>query len=135
MSSLKICSFRLRYRAISAWSIPNCECCFCISVLTSDWWCCFWWWCFGDCLLLPFMSSWWLWAALASRVVKFSMNVGSLRRQTTISISWSTLYCLRIRSIATRRMPMTFFPWIDTSISPDDVTNQKIKERNKIKSA
>lgn len=93
MSSLKIWSFRSRYLEID--------------VSTS----CLLAWCCVDCWSLTEFD----WLIIFER---FSMNEGSLRRQTTISISWSTLYCFRMRSMAERRIPMTFLPFIDTRISP-----------------
>lgn len=91
ISSLKIWSFRSRYLAIDVSKSCLLACCVDWSLTEFDW-------------LIIFE--------------RFRMNEGSLRRQTTISISWSTLYCFRMRSMAERRIPMTFLPFIDTRISP-----------------
>ena len=41
---------------------------------------------------------------------RFKINAGSLSLQTTISISWSTLYCFKILSMAILLIPITFLP-------------------------
>ncbi len=111
ISSLKIWSLSRRYLAIDV----STSCLLAIDSLV--------------CLL--FLSLVWVWDWLIA-LAKLRMNWGSLSRQTTISISWSTLYCFRMRSMDERRIPMTFLPFIDTKISP--VINWGLETKIKMKS-